>query len=72
MKPKFDPAKPTRQQGLLGLFGHTLTPDEEGEPGAAMIQYQFQVLRTMRGERYVVQLFSFMDGRRWFVVCVRF
>jgi hypothetical protein len=27
-----------------------------------MIQYQFQIIRKMEGDRYVFQYFSFLDG----------
>jgi hypothetical protein len=48
-------------QGLIGLFGHTYVPDIE-RPNETRIQWQFEIIRRMRGDRYVVQLFSWMDG----------
>lgn len=55
--------KPKRRgQGLLDLFGHTYVPDPEGTDGALVIQYQFKIIRGMKGDRYVVQYFSFWDG----------
>jgi hypothetical protein len=51
-----------RTSGLIGLFGHTYVPDEE-HLGKKVIQYQFQIIRRLPGDRWVVQLFSFMDGR---------
>jgi hypothetical protein len=55
--------KPTpRKTGLIGLFGHTYVPDQK-EPDTKVIQYQFEIIRRMSPDRWVVQLFSFMDGR---------
>jgi hypothetical protein len=49
-------------EGLSGLFGHTYIPDPEGETGDKTIQYQFQILRRLGPDRWIVQLFSFLDG----------
>ena len=54
-------AEAQAEEGLIGLFGHTYIPDPE-DPEEKMIQFQFKILRRMHGDRYVVQLFSFMDG----------
>lgn len=51
-----------RSKGLIGLFGHTYVPDLDAGGDATMIQYQFEIIRTMEGARYVVQLFSWIDG----------
>jgi hypothetical protein len=48
-----------RPEGLIGLFGHTYFDGVDGDPA---LRWQFQIIRRMRGDRYVVQLFSFMDG----------
>ena len=48
-------------EGLIGLFGHIYIADPEN-PSVKMIQFQFQIIRKMEGERYVVQYFSFLDG----------
>ncbi len=54
--------KPTRQRnGLLDLFGLSYRDDDPNFPGS-VLQYQFRVIRRMHGDRYVVQLFSWMDG----------
>jgi hypothetical protein len=55
------PSTADSDKGLIGLFGHTYIAAPE-EPGGRMIQYQFEIIRKMEGERYVVQLFSFMTG----------
>jgi hypothetical protein len=47
-----------RQQGLIGLLGHTFTEQD----GARRIQYQFEIIRRLPPDRYVVQLFSWFDG----------
>ena len=46
---------------LVGLFGHTYAPDTETP--RATIRYQFKVVRHIDGGRYVVQMFSFVDGK---------
>jgi hypothetical protein len=51
-----------RTTGLIGLFGHTYVADDE-LPGRKRIQYQFEIIRSMLNSRWVVQLFSFADGR---------
>jgi hypothetical protein len=43
--------KPT---GLIGLFGHTYVDQ--------VIDHQFEIIREIKGDRYVVQLFSWADG----------
>lgn len=48
-------------EGMIGLFGHTYVVDPDNAD-STMIQYQFQIIRKMDGDRYVVQYFSFMDG----------
>jgi hypothetical protein len=48
---------------MLGLFGHTFVPDEGGEEGDRVVQYQFRIIRTLPADAYVVQYFSFLDGR---------
>jgi len=53
--------KRRRTEGLIDLFGHTYIPDQE-DPEHQVIQNQFQIIRRMRGDRYVVQLFSWLDG----------
>jgi hypothetical protein len=40
---------------LTGFFGHTYINEQQ-------LQYQFQVVRRMGHGRYVVQLFSWLDG----------
>ena len=47
-----------RQQGLLGLLGHTFTEED----GARRIKYQFEIIRCLPPDRYIVQLFSWLDG----------
>jgi hypothetical protein len=54
-------AKQKQREGLIGLFGHTYVADPD-DADAQTIQYQFEVVRHMEGGRYVVQLFSFLDG----------
>jgi hypothetical protein len=55
------PSRTDADKGLIDLFGHTYiaNPDRSGEK---TIQYQFQIIRKMDGERYVVQLFLFLSG----------
>ena len=48
--------------GLRGLFGHTYEPDPDDPDGLPRIQYQFEIIREVPGSRYVVQLFSWVDG----------
>jgi hypothetical protein len=55
-------AKRTRKTGLIGLFGHTYVTDKDN-PDFMTIQYQFEIIRHMPPDRWVAQLFSFMDGR---------
>lgn len=56
------PAKPEPpEEGLVGLFGHTLVPIEE-VPGRKEIQFQFKIIRKLEGQRYLVQYFSYMTG----------
>ena len=50
-------------EGLIGLFGHTYVPDKDGDEGDLMIQYQFEVIRKLEPERYVIQYFGWLDGR---------
>lgn len=45
--------------GLADLFGHGLIPDDDGRP---MINHQFKVLHRADERRYLVQMFSFVDG----------
>jgi hypothetical protein len=53
-------ARKTRQpEGLIGLFGHAYVADEHV---GRTIQYQFEIIRRMEGDRYVIQYFSFLDG----------
>ena len=47
--------------GLIGLFGHAYTAAHD-DPAAKAIQYQFEIIRKLDGQRYVVQYFSFWDG----------
>jgi len=47
--------------GLIGLFGHTYITDPD-DADAVMIQYQYQIIRKMEGDCYVIQYFSFLDG----------
>jgi hypothetical protein len=56
---------PPPPEGLVGLFGHTLVPDTQSgrQDGGKEIQFQFQIIRRMDAERWVVQYFSFLDGR---------
>jgi hypothetical protein len=56
---KMPGTKPIPHTGLASFFGHTFTADEHGEQ---QIQYQFRIIRPMPPERWVVQLYSFMDG----------
>jgi hypothetical protein len=52
-------------QGLIGLFGHTHVLDNDensATAGKKVIQYQFEIVRQMDDNRYIVQLFSFLDG----------
>jgi hypothetical protein len=51
-------AKP---EGLVGFFGHTYEPDD-GDPELLAIQYQFKIIRPFPPGRWIVQLYSFMDG----------
>jgi hypothetical protein len=44
--------------GLVGFFGHTYK-DIEGE---MRIQYQFRIIRPLSPDRWVVQLYSALDG----------
>jgi hypothetical protein len=55
--PKF-----VQKDGLAGLFGHTYVPDLDA-PDEKMIQYQFEIIRPVPPDCWLVQLFSFMDGR---------
>jgi hypothetical protein len=48
-------------EGLIGLFGHTYIADPDNAD-ATIIQCQFQIIRKMDGDRYVVQYFSWLDG----------
>jgi hypothetical protein len=48
--------------GLTGLLGHTYIPDPNN-PNKTVIQYQFEIVRPVPPERWLVQLFSWMDGR---------
>ena len=60
-KPK--PTRKARHTGLIGLFGHTYVPDGDSPNGDdTMIQYQFEIIREIKGDRYVVQLFGWFDG----------
>jgi hypothetical protein len=45
--------------GLGGYYGHTLVTDEDGYRD---VEYQFRVLRRLQPRRWVVQLYSFLDG----------
>jgi hypothetical protein len=47
-----------RRQGLIGLLGHTFTEQD----GARRIKYQFEIIRRLPPDRYIVQLFSWLDG----------
>lgn len=51
---KAKPEKPV--EGLVGLFGHSY-----GENGHRV--WQFEIVRKLTGDRYAIQLFSWMDGR---------
>jgi hypothetical protein len=53
-------ARPQRKVGLIGLFGHTFAIDETGDKS---VQFQFEIIRRLPPDRWVVQHFSFMDGR---------
>ena len=44
---------------MVGFFGHTLI---EHEQKRKTIQYQFQIIRPLPPDRWVVQYFSFLDG----------
>ena len=55
---KLDKKPKPKDEGLVGFFGHTLI-EKDGEK---TIQYQFQIIRPMPPDRWVVQYFSFWDG----------
>jgi hypothetical protein len=63
MLTKTEKPKPKKRRGvgLLDLLGHTYVDDRE-RSGQRMIQYQFEIIRRMHGDRYVVQYFSFATG----------
>jgi len=48
-------------EGLIGLFGHTYIADPKNTD-EQMIQYQFQIIRKLEPDRYIIQYFSFLDG----------
>jgi hypothetical protein len=50
-----------QQEGLVGFFGHTYTAALDN-PDETEIQYQFEIIRKIDGDRYAVQYFSYMDG----------
>jgi hypothetical protein len=52
----------TKNDSLVGLYGHTFIIDEQ-DIDKKMIQYQFQIIRRVPPDRWLVQLFSFVDGR---------
>jgi hypothetical protein len=55
--------KPTKNdEELSGLFGHTYVPDPELDD--KVIRYQFEILRRLGHDRWIVQLFSWLDGDR--------
>jgi hypothetical protein len=51
----------TITQGLIGLFGHSYVDDAD-HPSGRSIEYQFQIVRRLDGDRHVIQYFSFLDG----------
>jgi hypothetical protein len=51
--------KPVNDEGLIGLFGHTYV--QEPDKDRPQINWQFQIIRELKGDRYVVQLFSWFD-----------
>jgi len=42
--------------GLIGMFGHRMDDNDD-------IQNQFVILREVNDATYVIQLFSYLDGR---------
>ena len=60
--PQNNKSQPPPEEGLIGLFGHTYVLTED-VPDRKTIEYQFKIIRELSGARYVVQLFSFADGR---------
>lgn len=51
--------KTTNDEGLIGLFGHTYV--EEPGKDRPQIAWQFQIIRELKGDRYIVQLYSWWD-----------
>jgi hypothetical protein len=49
--------KSGRTRGLVGLSGHICAPAHGG------IEYQFRIIRGLSGNRWLVQLSSFWNGR---------
>jgi hypothetical protein len=45
--------------GLSGYFGHTFVADENGH---RRVQYQFRILRRLPPRRWIVEMYSFLDG----------
>ena len=62
MPRKTTTTKPSRKTSLAGLVGHTYVPDEQ-QPDRMRMQFQFEIIRPVPPGRWLVQLFSFMDGR---------
>ena len=66
-KAKSPKRAPRAARNLVGFFGHTWVPDrmfpDETRENHEIIEFQFKIIRELSGARYVVQLFSFMDGR---------
>lgn len=54
--------KPKQPEGLIGLFGHFWIDDPK-DTGERMIQFVFQIIRKMEGERYVVQYYDWFGDR---------
>lgn len=52
-------ARPKSSPGLSGFFGPTFVRDEHGHK---RIEYQFRVVRRLPPRRWIVQLYSFLDG----------
>lgn len=55
-------SRKTRGKGLIGLFGHTYAEAEENPDWGPVVQRQFEIIREVKRDRYLVQYFSWIDG----------
>jgi hypothetical protein len=50
-------AQPVAEDGLIGRFGHKCTQS------TGKLHFQFRIVRKLTGQRYIVQFYSWVDGR---------